>query len=97
MGYTTKHRCRKPKVVVPATGQFLNSTCIRTNQSREGIIYSAVLTERIRGNVVIQEPLDSSYHNQLYFDINIKSDKTNITQCRKDFRKGSYKEIRKSF
>ena len=25
-----------------------NSTCIRTNQSSEGIIYSAVLTERIR-------------------------------------------------
>ena len=29
-------------------GQFPNSTCIRTNQSSEGITYSAVLTERIR-------------------------------------------------
>ena len=35
-------------VFVPGTGQFLNSTCIRTNQSSEGIICSAVLTERIR-------------------------------------------------
>ena len=35
-------------VFVPGTGQFPNSTCIRTNQSSEGIRYSAVLTERIR-------------------------------------------------
>ena len=48
MGYTTEHRGRRPKVVVPGTGQFLNSTCIRTNQSSEGIKYSAALTERIR-------------------------------------------------
>ena len=34
-------------VFVPGTGQFPNSTCIRTNQSSEGIRYSAVLTERI--------------------------------------------------
>ena len=37
-----------PKVFVPGTGQFLNSTCIRTNQSSEGIRFSAELTERIR-------------------------------------------------
>ena len=49
MGYTTMHRGRRPKVVVPGIGQFLNSTCIRSNQSREGIIYSAILTERISG------------------------------------------------
>ena len=49
MGYTTEHRGRRPTVVVPDTGQFINSTCIRTNQSREGIRYiSAVLTEIIR-------------------------------------------------
>ena len=38
----------RPNVGVPGTGQFLNSTCIRTNQSSEGIRYSAVHTERIR-------------------------------------------------
>ena len=48
MGYITEHRGRRPNVVVPSTGQFLNSTCIRTNQSSEDIKYSAVLTERIR-------------------------------------------------
>ncbi len=47
-------------------------------------------------NVVIQEPLGSSDHNQLHFYIKIKSDKTKAKQCRRDFRKGNYKEIRKS-
>ena len=46
-------------------------------------------------NVVIQEPLGSSDHNQLHFNINIKSDKTKVKQCKRDFRKGNYKEIRK--
>ena len=45
-------------------------------------------------NVVIQEPLGSSDHDQLHFNINIKSDKTKVKQCRRDFRKGNYKEIR---
>ena len=48
MGYITEHRGIRPKVVVPDTGQFLSSTRIRTNQSNEGIRYSAVLTEGIR-------------------------------------------------
>ena len=46
-------------------------------------------------NVVIQEPFDSSDHNQLHFNIKIKSDKTKVKQCRRDFSKGNYKEIRK--
>ena len=45
-------------------------------------------------NVEIQEPLGSSDHNQLHFNINIKSDKTKVKQCRRDFRKGNYREIR---
>ena len=49
MGFSSEHcRGRGPKVFVPGTGQFLNSTCIRTNQSSEGIRYSVVLTEIIR-------------------------------------------------
>ena len=47
-------------------------------------------------NVEIKEPLGSSDHNQMYFDINIKSDRTKVKQCGRDFRKGNYKEIRKS-
>ena len=47
-------------------------------------------------NVVIEEPLDRSGHNQLHFNINTKSDKTKVKQFRRDFRKGNYKEIRNS-
>ena len=47
-------------------------------------------------NVLIQEPLGSSGHNQLHFNINIKSDKTKVKQCRRDFWRGNYEEIRKS-
>ena len=39
--------------------------------------------------------MGSSDHNQLHFNIKIKSDKTKVKQCRRDFRKGNYKEIRK--
>ena len=45
-------------------------------------------------NVKIQEPLGSSDHNQLHLNINIKSDKTNVSRCRRNFRKGNYKEMR---
>ena len=31
----------------------------------------------------------------MHFDINIKSDRTKVKQCRRDFGKGNYKEIRK--
>ncbi len=47
-------------------------------------------------NVVIQGPLGSSDHNKLHFNIKIKSYKTKVKQCRRDFRKGNYKEIRNS-
>ena len=44
-------------------------------------------------NVDVQEPLGSSDHNQLHFNITIKSDKTNVKQCRGDFRRGDYEDI----
>ena len=95
MGNTTEHRGRRPNVFVPGTEQFLNSTCIRTNQSNKDIRYSAILTERTVDNVEIKEPLGSSDHNQMHFNINVKSDKTKVKQCRRDIRKGNSKEIRK--
>ena len=93
MGYITEHRGRRQHVSVPGTGQFPNSTCIRTNQSSEGIRYSAVLTEIIRRQRR-NTRTSSSDHNQLHFNFKIKSDKTKVKQCRRDFRKGNYKEIR---
>ena len=47
-------------------------------------------------NVKIKEPLGSRDHNQMHFNINIKSDRTKVKQCRRDFGKGNYNEIRKS-
>ena len=40
--------------------------------------------------------MGSSDHNQLHFNINIKSDKTKVKQCRRDYSKGNLMEIRKS-
>ncbi len=40
--------------------------------------------------------MGSSDHNQLHFNIKIKSDKTKVKQCRREFRKGNYKEFRNS-
>ena len=48
-------------------------------------------------NVEIKELLGSSDHNQMHFNINIKSDKTKVKQCRRDFRKGNYKDILEKF
>ena len=97
MGYTAEHSGRRPTVFVPGTGQFLNSTCIRTNQSNKGIRYCAISSQKeLVDNVKIKEPLGSSDHNQMHFNINIKSDRTKVKQCRRDFGKGNYKEIRKS-
>ena len=45
-------------------------------------------------NVNIQEPLGSSDHNQVHFNIKIKSDKTKVSRCKRNFRKGNYKEMR---
>ena len=62
----------------------------------ERVLYIVLSSQKeFVDNVVIQEPLGSSDDNQLYFNINIKSDKTKVKQCRGDFRRGNY-EIRKS-
>ena len=62
-----------------------------------GVLYIVLSSQKeFVDNFVIQEPLGSSDHNQLHFDINIKSDKTKVKQGRRDFRTGNYEEIRKS-
>ena len=52
--------------------------------------------KKLVDNVKIKEPLGNSDHNQMHFNINIKSDRTKVKQCRRNFEKGNYKEIRKS-
>ena len=62
---------------MPHTGRFPHSTCIGTNQRSKSINLDLVLSSQKEfvGNVKIQEPLGSCDHNQLHFNINIKSDK----------------------
>ena len=83
MGYTTEHRDRDQKLL-----------CLIKDNFRATRVLDIVLSSQKEfvDNVVIQEPLGSSDHNQLHFNINIKSDKTKVKRCRRDFRKGNYKE-----
>ena len=46
-------------------------------------------------NVKIHEPLGTSDHNQIHFDINVKSESKNKKTYRRNFHKGNYKDMRK--
>ena len=76
---------------------FLTQHVLEPTRAARVLVLDIVLSSQKEfvDNVVIQKPLGSSDHNQLYFNINVKSDKTKVKQCRRDFRKGNYKEIRK--
>ena len=64
--------------------------------TRGGRVLDLVLSSQKEfvDNVNIQEPLGSSDHNQVHFNIKIKSDKPKVSRCKRNFRKGNYKEIR---
>ena len=83
------HRGRRPKVVLPGTGQLYSNQPEQIERVLDIVMSS-------QKELVIHEPLGSSDHNQLHFNIKIKSDKTKVKQCRRDFRKGNYKAIRTS-
>ena len=74
---------------------FLTQHVLEPTRAAKILDIVLFLQKEFVDNVVIQEPLGSSDHNQLHFYIKIKSDKTKVKQCRRDFRKGNYKEIRK--
>ena len=46
-------------------------------------------------NVKIFEPLGNSDHNQIHFDINVKSESQNKKKYKRNFHKGNYKDMRK--
>ena len=46
-------------------------------------------------NVKIHDPLGNSDHNQIHFDINVKSESKNKKNYRRNFHKGNYKDMRK--
>ena len=98
MGYTTEHRDRRPKVFVPGRlvqDNFLTQHVLEPTRATRILDIVLSSQKELVDNVEIKEPLGSSDHNQMHFNINVKSDKTKVKQCRRDFRKGNYKEIRK--
>ena len=46
-------------------------------------------------NVKIHEPLGNNDHNQIHFDINVKSESKNKKPYRRNFHKSNYKDMRK--
>ena len=46
-------------------------------------------------NLKIHEPLGNSDHNQIHFDINLKSESKNKKTYRRNVHKGNYKDMRK--
>ena len=98
MGFTKEHRVEDQRFLCLVQDNFLTQHVLEPTRAARVLDnrYSAILTERIRRQRRNQEPLGSSDHNQLHFNINIKSDKTKVKQHRRDFRKGNYMEIRKS-
>ena len=46
-------------------------------------------------SIKIHEPLGNSYHNQIHFDINVKSESKTKKTYRRNFHKGNYKDMRK--
>ena len=76
-------------------GNFLTQHVLEPTRAAR-VLYIVLSSQKeFVDNVVIQEPLGRSDHNQLHFNINIKSDKTKVKQCRRDCRRGNYEEIRK--
>ena len=75
MGYTTEHSGRRPNVF----DNFLSEHVLQPTRA-ERVVLDIVLSsqKKIVDNVVIQEPLGSSDHNPLQFNIKIKSEKTKL-------------------
>ena len=93
MGLTTEHRGRR--ILCLVQDNFLTQHVLEPTRAARVLAIVLSSQKEFVDNVVIQEPLSSSDHKQLNFNINVKSDETKIKQCRRDFRKGNYKEIRK--
>ena len=96
MGYITEHRVEDSTFLCLVQDNFLTQHVFEPTRAAR-VLYIVLSSQKeFVDNVEIQEPLGSSDHNQLHFNINIKSDKTKVKQCRRDFRKGNYREIRKN-
>ena len=64
------------------------------NQPEVGIYLILSSQNELVDNVKIHEPLGSSDHNQIHFNIKVKTGNTHKKQWRRNFNKGKYKEMR---
>ena len=64
--------------------------------TREENVLDIVLSSQneLLENVNIHEPLGNSDHNQIHFDINVKSE-CKLKKYRRNFHKGNFKDMRK--
>ena len=69
MGYTTEHRGRRP---------FFTQHLLEPTRAARVLDVVPSSQKAFVDNVVIQESLGSSDHNQLHFNMNMKSDKNNV-------------------
>ena len=84
------------KLLCLVQDNFLTQHVLEPNRAARVLDIVLSSQKEFVDNVVIHEPLGSSDHSQLHFNINIKSDKIKVKQSRRDFRRGNYEEIRKS-
>ena len=62
----------------------------------ETVLYIVLSSQKeLVDNVQIHEPFGNSDHNQIHFDINVKSESKNKKTYRRNFHKGNYKDMRK--
>ena len=62
----------------------------------ENVLYIVLSSQKeLVDNVKIHEPLGNNDHNQIHFDINVKSESKNKKTYRRNFHKGNYKDMRK--
>ena len=51
--------------------------------------------KELADNIKIHKSLGNSDHNQIYVDINVKSESKNKKNYKRNFHKGNYKDMRK--
>ena len=62
----------------------------------ENVLYIVLSSQKeLVDNVKIHQPLGNSDHNQIHFDINVKSESKNKKTYRRNFHKGNFKDMRK--
>ena len=79
---------------------LLTQDCFLTQHvlepTRGGNVLDLILSSQneLVDNVKVHEPLGSSDHNQIHFNIKVKTGTTYKKQWRRNFNKGKYKEMR---